>query len=546
MKRMTYFVMALALVLGLAQCKKEQPETPQNEGNSVMITLDVKSDNNAKVDVDPPHVTFEAGDEIIVACNGHYVGTLKHNETNFSGYIENATPGEHLYFYFFGNVSPQYFDTHKYECSVYIGEQTGKLPVISMGQSKETVPSDPSERSNYTAILQNKCSLMKFNADINSTAPLCISGMNNFVTVRFNRSGDDGFIDGFKYSKVYNGVIKMAGLTDGNTETWAIVLPQEGPIAAGNAYTEDYGYIGMRPAIEGGIGINQYYSDGVTMIMESFDPLAIPLTFEAKTAGATVTLDRAGDDYENAPDVSLMAYIDGHGWTTYSVGDNITLANEGDKVMFYATNNNLRFAKSPEACHTFSIDDGYCYVYGNIMSLIDRYNYAGNTALNSMADYTFESLFADCTGLCNHPQKPLELPATELAPYCYSHMFSGCVNLFVAPKLPARDLTTGCYQSMFESSGLEESPVLHAPTLVLNCYASMFNNCSGLNRVTCLAETGINDLSSTSSWMSGVASRGTFIKAAGVPVEGDEVQLTVGLYWPRGENGIPINWTVEN
>ena len=93
---------------------------------------------------------------------------------------------------------------------------------------------------------------------------------------------------------------------------------------------------------------------------------------------------------------------------------------------------------------------------------------------------------------------------------------------------------------------MEESPVLPAPTLVLNCYASMFNDCSGLNRVTCLATSGINSDNSTTSWLSGVAARGTFIKAAGVPVEGDEVQLTVGLYWPRGENGIPINWTVEN
>ena len=45
MKRMTYFVMALALVLGLAQCKKEQP-TPQSEDNVVMITLNVGGGNN--------------------------------------------------------------------------------------------------------------------------------------------------------------------------------------------------------------------------------------------------------------------------------------------------------------------------------------------------------------------------------------------------------------------------------------------------------------------------------------------------------------------
>ncbi len=531
MKKMTYFVMALALVLGLAQCKKEQLETPQNEGNSVMITLDVKGDNNAKVDVNPPDVTFEYGDEIIVACNGHYVGTLTHNGTNFSGPIENATVGEHLYFYFFGNVSPQYFDIHKYECYVYIGEQTGKLPVISMGQSKETVPSDPSERSNYTAILQNKCSLMKFNADINSTAPLCISGMNNFVTVRFNRSGDDGFIDGFKYSKVYNGVIKMAGLTTGNTETWAIVLPQEGPIAAGNAYTEDYGYIGTRPAIAGGIGINQYYSDGVTMTMESFDPLAIPLTFEAKTAGVMVSLDRAGDDDENAPNVYLQTSTDGDIWTTYTIGDYITLAKEGDKVMFRATSTNIRFAKSPAACHTFSIDEGYCYVYGNIMSLLNRNNYATLDELSALDEYIFESLFAGCTGLCDHPQKPLELPATGLADYCYSHMFLGCSNLFVAPKLPAWELTEGCYQGMFERTGLEESPVLPAATLVSNCYASMFSRCTSLNRVTCLATSGMGD--NTTGWLSNVAARGTFIKSS------------YATSWTTGPNGIPDGWAIE-
>ncbi len=41
MKRMTYFVMALALVLGFTQCKKEQVHTPENETKTVNITLNV-------------------------------------------------------------------------------------------------------------------------------------------------------------------------------------------------------------------------------------------------------------------------------------------------------------------------------------------------------------------------------------------------------------------------------------------------------------------------------------------------------------------------
>ncbi len=38
---MTYFVMALALVLGFTQCKKEQVNTPENETKTVNITLNV-------------------------------------------------------------------------------------------------------------------------------------------------------------------------------------------------------------------------------------------------------------------------------------------------------------------------------------------------------------------------------------------------------------------------------------------------------------------------------------------------------------------------
>ena len=536
MKRMTYFVMALALVLGLAQCKKEKLETPQNEGNSVMITLDVKGDNNAKVDVYPPDVTFGTGDEIVVACNGHYVGTLKHNGTKFSGLIENATPGEHLYFYFFGNVSPQYFGQNQSNCTVYIGDQTGELSVVSMGRSKETVPSEPSG-SNYTAILQNKCSLMKFNVTTPSTAPICISGMNNFVTVRFNRSGDDGFIDGFKYSQVYDGVIKMHGVTTGNTETWAIVLPQPS-VAARDAYTED-GYIGTRPAIEGGIGSNQYYSDCVVVTMGSYNPLTIPLTFEAMTAGATVSLIKHNSEqYGNAPNVTLETSTDGISWTTYKIDSTITLTNVGDKVMFRGTN--ARYATGTSAYHNFSLG-GDCYVYGNIMSLINATDYATTTSLGHSENnqYALACLFQGCEKLYNSDMT-IDLPATGLAKYCYQQMFKDCTHLTVAPELPtgkdpADDLKESCYQGMFQNCiSLAESPELPAKALVSNCYDYMFSGCTSLSYVTCLATSGISQGTHTSSWLSNVADKGTFITAAGVN------------WLMSSESGIPENWDVDS
>lgn len=527
MKRMTYFVMALALALGLAQCKKEQLETPQNEGNSVMITLDVKGDNNAKVDVNPPDVTFESGDEIIVACNGHYVGTLTHNGTNFSGPIENATPGEPLYFYFFGNVSPQYFGNNK-SCTVYTGDQTGELPVISMGQSKQTVPSVGHV---YTAILQNKCSLMKFSVeDTPSTAPLCISGMNNFVTVSFDRSGNN---DGFSYSQVYNGEIKMKGQEGSGTKTyWAIVLPQAS-VAEGSAYTDD-GYSGTRPAIEGGIGSNQYYSAGVDITMAPFDPIDIPLTFEAKAAGTTVTLNRAGTAASSAPEVSLETSTDGISWTTYKIDSTITLTNVGDKVMFRGTN--ARYATGTSAYHNFSLG-GDCYVYGNIMSLINATDYATTTSLGHSENnqYALACLFQGCEKLYNSDMT-IDLPATGLAKYCYQQMFKDCTHLTVAPELPTGedgngDLQEGCYKGMFEGcTSLTTSPDLYAVTLVRGCYASMFSGCSNLNYVTCYATSGMGD--NTSGWLSSVADRGTFVMSTSVDKDD----------WGNGPNGIPANW----
>ena len=72
-----------------------------------------------------------------------------------------------------------------------------------------------------------------------------------------------------------------------------------------------------------------------------------------------------------------------------------------------------------------------------------------------------------------------------------------------------------------------------ATTLTESCYEEMFRNCTSLNYIKCLA-TDISAPSCTSSWVSGVASTGTFVKAASMND------------WTEGNNGIPSGWTVEN
>jgi hypothetical protein len=104
MKKLNTFIVALSLIFGMAQCKKQEtPATPQNtEGNLVHLT--VKVGNGSKVDVDPSTgvVSFSDGDKLYVGYNSACVGTLEYSaSTNkFSGDLSLSQDGEQpLHFY---------------------------------------------------------------------------------------------------------------------------------------------------------------------------------------------------------------------------------------------------------------------------------------------------------------------------------------------------------------------------------------------------------------------------------------------------------------
>lgn len=272
MKRMTCFVMALALVLGLAQCKKEQLE-PETEGNSVMITLNVgggaltgSASDGSKAEVNPPQVSFVDGDKILVVSGGHYVGYLEKSTINnvsaFRGSITDPSENQPLYFYFLGNKQGT-LETAATTCTVNISDQTNELPVISMGESIDSNGNSlnyTQGTTSFTARLHNHCSLMKFNVNTSSTAPICITGMNNQVTVNF--ADPTGTTNGFIYGKEDDGILKMVG---GNAaERWLIVLPQDALEETGEAFSEDYAYFGTRPELPA-IGASQCFSGGISM-----------------------------------------------------------------------------------------------------------------------------------------------------------------------------------------------------------------------------------------------------------------------------------------
>ena len=257
-------MLAALMLLGITSCKKNivEPIAPAT-GNQVAITLNVGG--GAKVIVNENHVNFENGDKILVASNGHYVGTLTHNGSNFSGNITDPTEGQPLYFYFLGNKQG-WLSVGASGCTVNISDQTDypHLPIISMGASFDNYQTGTTE---YAAQLHNKCSLMKFNVTTPSAEAIYLTGMNNTVTVNF---ADLSTNDGFSYSCAGKTWLKGK---DSNGVTWAIVLPQADLSDAGAAYTVGYSGTWDTDAVDL-TAANQYIAgdgSGITLAVNTVD-----------------------------------------------------------------------------------------------------------------------------------------------------------------------------------------------------------------------------------------------------------------------------------
>ena len=223
---------------------------------------------------------------------------------------------------------------------------------------------------------------------------------------------------------------------------------------------------------------NNFYNLGWKMTTGD-NMLTTPLTLEAKTDG-TIHIEEPTDGMKykkNTDDkvtISTTAAID----ITVSAGDKVQFFGNGTSITSYSDNS-----------HTTAIKYGTadCYIYGNIMSLVDESGFASATSVSANA---FRNLFADNRELYNHPTKRLVLPATTLAENCYYSMFASCKWLTVAPALPATTLADHCYKSMFSRCwNLTVAPALPAQTLAECCYYCMFQDCRGLTVAPALPAT---------------------------------------------------------
>ena len=509
MKKIVIFVTALVLTLGLAQCKKEQPVTPQNtEGNLVHLTVNVgastgSATNGSRANIDPSNgvLSFSDGDKLYVGYDNACAGTLEYStSTNkFSGNLSLLQNGDQpLHFYYLGGDVNQVGGTQQYMVDIY--EQFfNPYPEISYGTSTTNY----SESSNtYSTTLENQCALVEFTTNrILKETNFYIQGINNQVIIDFANN---------TFTTTHNQNSQISLYPETPTSRWAILLPNE---EADTITVDAVGYDNIDIIIPPVHKNDFLHGDNSVRFeltaMEADDPLTIEAApFTNGYISVINPLQGMKYSKNNGEKIPIESDIEIH-------------LEQFDVVQFYGNGTDYSGTKIVSGINMS--------LYGNIMSLVDEENFA---TITTMEGASFAGLFARNT--CGFDASGLLLPATTLSQDCYSGMFAWCSGMSATPtELPALTLAPGCYSNMFEGCDMiPATPHLPATELVDRCYASMFSGCGTIEQVTCLATT-INGSGCTTDWLNGVKPYGTFTKAKGASC------------WTTGSNGIPGGWEVN-
>ena len=298
-------------------------------------------------------------------------------------------------------------------------------------------------------------------------------------------------------------------VAEGESKTTTEKLTGIPALTAGNSYTYKL-KVGKNKISVSGITVKEWTTGEITGGKAETDNTPyITFTAEGEQIFKMITESSSnGPDGENEPyKISGLQYSLNNGdWKEVE---------ENDPVTFGGTNGTLRLrgkniagtAKDTwnYATITFDNPDVKVTCTGDIRTLLDHDSYktvatdqarfcclfenceamttAPDLPAENLANYCYQSMFANCRNLVKAPA----LPAKTLTEYCYERMFKGCTNLRTAPELPATTLADYCYRSMFSGcKSLDTAPTLSVETLANNCYSTMFEGCTSLKTAPAL------------------------------------------------------------
>ncbi len=306
MKRMTYFVMALALVLGFTQCKKEQVNTPENETKTVNITLNVGGNGGGSrhdINTTTGAVDFQDDDVIYVGDGSTYIGTLTRTGGVFTGDINEPADGTEIYFFFVGGLPTTPADlSGQSSFTVDISDQSNKMPVLSCNHVTYS-----SSTTSYSCVLQNQCALVKFTTASGTDDPVHVGGLYTEAQIDF-ASKTIAHTDTKGFVNLYPDAVD-------NTAKWAVLLPQTG-FEDAEAAIAHVGYTATIPTIaadgfitgDAAVSIsttnNNVYLDWLTSDYTATDGQTLKGTLNGNyqvsiADGATVSLNGANININN-------------------------------------------------------------------------------------------------------------------------------------------------------------------------------------------------------------------------------------------------------
>ena len=309
MKRLSTIIMALALVLGMSQCKKQETPTTGNTTPiypGVDITVKVgdnegKAENGEKHHIAPNYglFAFSDGDKLYVGHGGKFVGSLKFKNGFFSGTI-NPNPNvteQPLHFFFLGNseLKSDTIVNQTTSLSISIADQSGNLPVLSYGASTKNFTG---AGTTYSTTLKNKCALVKFNLQnqglVENGFVVTLSGVPTLATVNFaNPTAETAIV---ATEGQTNGDITLYSEDGVSTHRWAILLPGTN-LSTGHGDLNTNSYSGNVNL--GALGTNDYVNSGISINNPKPAPAAPKAKYAVvKTSDSTLTKFSVSGDKE--------------------------------------------------------------------------------------------------------------------------------------------------------------------------------------------------------------------------------------------------------
>lgn len=258
-------------------------------------------------------------------------------------------------------------------------------------------------------------------------------------------------------------------VSDGGTISDPLVV-KTGGLEAGKSYTYNL-IVGKKAVTIADVKVADWQSANISEKQETAEEIPPYVTF---------TADVWHDFYltgQNGYVLSGLEYSVNFGeWKKITSGRSVAFGGKLGNLRLRGTNVNGT-AESVTKYATIEITQkGNVKCTGDIRTLLNYKNYKNVDTGNARFCY----LFKKCDVLTSVP----DLPATNLAAYCYSNMFEECTSIAEAPELPAKIMADHCYYYMFRKcTAIKKAPELPAKKLAPSCYTDMFSGCTALTEV---------------------------------------------------------------